>query len=78
MSIFVGQQDIMFSKKEHYIFFNEMYDKLKADVYFKALIYTICIMEDTRRRWEKIYDVKERAINPDIINEAGKQATREG
>lgn len=62
-------QQIIFSSKAHHDFYKEKVEQLKADDYLKALIYTVGISEDSRRRWASFYDERERVIKPDIINE---------
>lgn len=69
MSIFVGQQDIIFASKEHYDFYHQTADRLKADCYLSALIYAVGISQDTRRQWNRFYDEKEKIIKPKVINE---------
>lgn len=50
MSIFTENQEPMFASKEHYEFFKQTCERLNADCYLKALIYTVGISEDTRSR----------------------------
>lgn len=61
-------QEPMFASKEHYEFFKQTCERLNADCYLKALIYTVGISEDTRSRWSSFYDEKERTIKPEVIN----------
>lgn len=68
MSIFTENQEPMFASKEHYEFFKQTCERLNADCYLKALIYTVGISEDTRSRWSSFYDEKERTIKPEVIN----------
>ena len=44
---------MLFANDDHYSFFKEKVEALKADCYLKALIYTIGICDDTRCRWSK-------------------------
>ena len=60
MSIFTENQEPMFASKEHYEFFKQTCERLNADCYLKALIYTVGISEDTRSRWSSFYDEDQR------------------
>jgi len=55
---------MLFANDEHYNFFKEKISALKTDCYLKALIYTIGICPDTRKRWNSIYNEKSRTIDP--------------
>lgn len=69
MSIFVGQQDMMFASKEHYEFYHQTAERLNADCYLASLIYTVGISEDTRRRWNSFYDEANRQIKTEVLQE---------
>lgn len=73
--IFYDESSIMFESKEHYSFYTEKVAQLNADVYLKALIYTIGICPDTRRRWPEFYDEKERGVLTKVINEGWQTGT---
>ena len=60
--------NILFADAEHREFYTEQTAKLMQDCYHRALIYTLGICSDTRRRFDSIYDVKDRSINPEAIN----------
>lgn len=75
MSIFVGQQDMMFASKEHYEFYHQTTKRLKADCYLSSLVYTVGISEDTRRRWNSFYDEKNREIKLQVVNEPWQTGT---
>lgn len=68
MSIFAGQQEIMFADQKHFDFYEKKTTELKPDCYLKALIYAVGMCAETRRNFEKIYNQKERCIVPEIIN----------
>ena len=60
--------DIRFVDPEHRDFYSERVQALRPDVYLRALIYTLGLCEDTRCRFDSIYDAKDRAINPETIH----------
>ena len=59
---------IRFASPEHRDFYSGRAQALKPDVCLKALIYTLGLCDDTRRRLDSIYDVKGRTINPETIH----------
>lgn len=66
---------MFFINEDHYNFYQEKTAKLKTDSYLKALIYTIGICPDTRCRWDKIYDEKERTIVPEQLHQGWQTGT---
>ena len=54
--------DIRFADNAHMEFYNGQADRLNPDSYLKALIYTLGICDDTRRRFDSMYDAKKRGI----------------
>jgi len=60
--------DIRFAGNGHLEFYTEQLGRLNPDCYLKALIYTLGICPDTRRRFGSLYDVKRRRIVPEEIN----------
>lgn len=73
--IFYDESSIMFESKEHYYFYFEKIGKLNPDAYLKALIYTVGICPDTRRRWSEFYDEADRSIRLEVINEGWQTST---
>ena len=65
--IFSEKHDVCFADKKHLDFYSEQTSKLKADCYLKALIYTLGICDDTRRRFDTIYNAKDRSIVPETL-----------
>lgn len=61
--------NIMFSSKEHQLFYDQKVQELHPDVYLRALIYTVGICDDTRRHWDCFYDTHGRCIRPEVIND---------
>ena len=66
---------MLFANDDHYNFFKEKVKTLKPDCYLKALIYTIGVCDDTRSRWNKIYNEKSRSIDPDQLNQPWQTGT---
>jgi hypothetical protein len=66
--IFSEKHNICFADYGHLDFFDEQLLKLCHACYVKALIYALGICNDTRRRFNLIYNAKERCIVPDTIN----------
>lgn len=73
--IFYENGRTMFESEEHYTFYFEKVGKLNADNYLKALIYTVGICPDTRRRWQSFYDEVKRSIKLEVINEGWQTGT---
>ena len=65
--IYSKEHDVCFADDKHLDFYTEQVKKLKPDCYLKALIYAIGICSDTRRRFDSIYDAKERSIVPETL-----------
>ena len=61
---------IRFADKQHEAFYREQTQRRRDDVYHRALIYTLGICDDTRRRFNELYDAAGRCINPGAINTA--------
>ena len=59
---------IRFADNEHLEFYAGQMGRLNPDCYLKALVYTLGICPDTRRRFDALYDVKCRCIVPEEIN----------
>ena len=66
--IYSDVHNACFADNEHFVFYTEQSARLNPDRYLKALIYTLGICPDTRRRFELIYDVNEMCIVPEILN----------
>ena len=74
-------RNIRFAGNEHKEFYYEQAGRLNPDRYLKALIYTLGVCDDTRRRFESMYDAKERCIVPEALcaewqTSSSKKATR--
>jgi hypothetical protein len=59
-----------FVDAEHLKFYGEQAKILNPDCYLKALIYTLGVCPDTRRRFDSLYDAKSRTIAPSTIRAA--------
>jgi len=64
----IPEMHIRFADNDHLEFYNEQTDRLNPDRYLKALIYTLGLCPDTRRRFDSLYDVKCRCIVPEETN----------
>ena len=51
-------------------FYINQSERLNPDRYLKSLIYTLGLLTDTRRRFDAIYDVKDKIIVPEAIRSA--------
>ena len=58
---------MLFKNAAHSAFYKQQTAMNKNDSYTKALIYTLGICEDTRRRFELLYDAKSRSIVPEML-----------
>jgi hypothetical protein len=65
--IFSEKHNICFADYDHLDFFADQLLKLNPDCYLKALIYALGICSDTRRRFNLIYNDRDRCIVPDTI-----------
>ena len=59
---------IRFADTEHLDFYNKQACRLKPDCYLKALIYTLGICPDTRRRFGALYNIEDKSIVPEAIH----------
>jgi len=66
---------MIFADKAHLDFYEEKTAELKPDCYLNSFIYTIGMCEETRRRFNEMYNRKERIIILDTINEAWQTST---
>ena len=57
-----------FADDEHLEFYNEQAGRLNPVCYLKALIYTLGVCPDTRRRFDALYDAKGKAIVPGAVH----------
>ena len=62
-------------KKFFYKKFEESIKLGKADVYYKSIIYILGICEETRRNFEKIFNIKSGEINIDSIQSGFQTGT---
>ena len=63
-------QHIIFKDEGHKTFFQDMVKKVRyQDCYHEALIYTLGICDDTRKQFERIYDLKSGLIKPKCLHE---------
>ena len=69
-----NETGIRFVNDDHRMFYVEQMEKLKNDVYHRALVYTLGICGDTRRRFDSIYNAEDRSIDPSAIH-AGWQTS---
>jgi hypothetical protein len=60
--------NIGFADNDHLEFYAAQSDRLNPDRYLKALIYTLGICPDTRRRFSSLYDDKDKSIVPGAIH----------
>ena len=58
---------ICFADSEHLEFYNKQVDRLGPDCYLKALIHTVGVCPDTRRRFDSLYDASARSVVPEAI-----------
>lgn len=59
-----------FYDEEHENFYNEKLKLLSVkDPYRESLFYVLGLMEDTRKHFNRIYDTKEKAIIPEVLDE---------
>jgi hypothetical protein len=65
--IFSKEHNARFADCEHLQFYNNLSKRLKPDCYLKALIYTLGICPDTRRRFDSLYDAMDKSIVPEAI-----------
>jgi hypothetical protein len=63
-------RNIYFADGGHLEFYNYQADRLNPGCYLKALIYTLGVCPDTRRRFDSLYDAKENAVVPEAIHSA--------
>jgi len=63
----VSETHIRFADNRHLEFYKKQIDRLNPDCYLKALIYTLGVCDDTRRRFDSIYDAKKRCIVPETL-----------
>jgi len=68
--IFSNYFNLYFTGDEHLDFFTQQSLLLNPDCYLKALIYTLGLCSDTRRRFNSIYIAKERCIAPETLYSA--------
>ena len=62
---------MIFRNGDHKEFYERlMSDGLGGDCYHRALVYTLGICDDTRKRFDEMYDKEERCIVPEAINVA--------
>jgi hypothetical protein len=66
--IFSEMHKLCFIDYDHIDFYSVQLLRLKPDCYLKSLIYTLGICSDARRRFDSIYNVKERRIVPDALH----------
>jgi len=59
---------MIFISDDHRVFYEQHTGS--ADIYTKALIYTLGICADTRRHFGSLYDPEERSIKPEAIHAA--------
>ena len=60
----------IFKDAEHEEFYNKMISASgRDDVYHRSLFYTIGICRETRDHYHRIYDVKNREIRPECLDE---------
>jgi len=66
---------MLFISNEHRSFYKKtMASGIKDDCHHRALVYALGICDDTRKRFDEMYDKKNRSIIPDAIN-AGWQTS---
>lgn len=66
---------MLFQSEAHRKFYEEKILQLHADVYLRALIYTVGICPDTRKRWECFYNETEHEIKPEVISRGWQTGT---
>jgi hypothetical protein len=69
MKTMIVKDSIRFADEAHRDFYMQYLQKLKPDVYLRSLIYTLGICQDTRRKFDSIFDCCERVIIPDAIQQ---------
>ena len=60
---------MLFKDNDHFQFF-ALKTEGNKDVYYQTLVYTLGICNDTRKRFDELYDEKERGIISGAINAA--------
>jgi len=66
--IFSKYYDVFFVGYGHLDFYTVQSLRLNPDCYLKALIYALGICPDTRRRFDSLYNVKDKCIVPETLN----------
>lgn len=70
-----------FIDNEHRMFWNEKYETMqkygKTDVYYKAIVYILGICQETRRHFERIFNLERGEINVDSLSEAWQTGSSE-
>lgn len=61
---------MLFKSPDHWKFYNEKFSSggITSDCYHRALVYTLGICDDTRLRFDEIYDKKKRSIVSGVIS----------
>jgi hypothetical protein len=63
------EREIHFIDEDHRKFYMETIATLTDDCYHRALVYTLGLSPDARKRFSSIYDAQERSINPAALYE---------
>jgi len=61
---------MLFKNDAHKDFYESLMKELTNDCYHRALVYTLGICDDTRKRFDEMYNKEERCIIPVTINAA--------
>jgi len=66
----------VFIDNEHSVFFGKMLSESKTtDAYHRALFYTLGLSEETRSHIHRIYNQKDREIQPECLEEGWQTGT---
>jgi len=66
--VFSKKHNVCFADDEHLAFYNEQSIRLNPDCCLKALVYALGICSDTRRRFNSIYNIKDKCIVPNTLH----------
>ncbi len=70
-----------FIDNEHRSFWNEKYEIMqkygKTDVYYKSIVYILGVCPETRRNFERIFNLERGEINVDSLSEAWQTGSSE-
>lgn len=66
---------MLFVDEAHVQFYHKKTAQLNPDCYLESLIYTLGMCEETRRRWDSLYNQKGRVICPEQLSQPWQTGT---